>query len=126
MKSTVFWDITPSSPLEVNRRFGGTYRLHLQGRRMNQARNEHKAGSSQCSACCLLYAGFFLVLFFDTSHKAVILNSCHLPKDIEEKHDEVQKNGYFCGFVSNALLQINLGFSCTARCIGNGGVCVLL
>jgi hypothetical protein len=26
------WDITPCSPLKVNRRFGGTYRLHLQGR----------------------------------------------------------------------------------------------
>jgi hypothetical protein len=27
MKSSVFWDMTPSSPLEVNRRLGGTYRL---------------------------------------------------------------------------------------------------
>jgi hypothetical protein len=32
LKSTIFWDITPCSPLSVNRRFGGTYRLHLQGR----------------------------------------------------------------------------------------------
>jgi hypothetical protein len=24
MKSTIFWDITPCSPLRVNRRFGGT------------------------------------------------------------------------------------------------------
>jgi hypothetical protein len=31
MKSTIFWDITPCSPLKVNRRFGGTCRLHLQG-----------------------------------------------------------------------------------------------
>jgi hypothetical protein len=28
-----FWDITPCSPLSVNRRFGRTYRLHLKGRR---------------------------------------------------------------------------------------------
>jgi hypothetical protein len=27
MKSTIFWDITPCSPLKVNRRFGGVYRL---------------------------------------------------------------------------------------------------
>jgi hypothetical protein len=27
MKSTIFWDITPYSPLKVNRRFGGTCRL---------------------------------------------------------------------------------------------------
>jgi hypothetical protein len=33
LKSTIFWDITPCSPLSVNRRFGGTYRLHLQGRK---------------------------------------------------------------------------------------------
>jgi hypothetical protein len=29
---TIFSDITPCSPLKVNRRFGGTYRLHLQSR----------------------------------------------------------------------------------------------
>jgi hypothetical protein len=30
-RNTIFWNITPCSPLKVNRRFGGTYRLHLQG-----------------------------------------------------------------------------------------------
>jgi hypothetical protein len=35
---SVFWDITPCSPLEVNRRFRGTCRLHLHGRRISQAR----------------------------------------------------------------------------------------
>jgi hypothetical protein len=30
MKSTVFWDISPSSPLKFNQRFGGIFRLHLQ------------------------------------------------------------------------------------------------
>jgi hypothetical protein len=29
MKSIIFWDMTPCSPLSYNRRFGGTYRLHL-------------------------------------------------------------------------------------------------
>jgi hypothetical protein len=28
-KRTIFWDITPCIPLKVNRRFGGTYRLHI-------------------------------------------------------------------------------------------------
>jgi hypothetical protein len=32
MKKAVFWDVAPCSS-GVNRRFGGTYRLHLQGRR---------------------------------------------------------------------------------------------
>jgi hypothetical protein len=33
VKSTIFRDITPCSPLSVNRRFEGTYRPHLQGRK---------------------------------------------------------------------------------------------
>jgi hypothetical protein len=33
-KSIFFWDMTPCSALSCTRRFGGTYRLHLQGRRM--------------------------------------------------------------------------------------------
>jgi hypothetical protein len=37
-KSANFWDITPCSPSSVNRRFGGTYRLHLQGQRISLAR----------------------------------------------------------------------------------------
>jgi hypothetical protein len=40
MKSIKFWDITPCSPSSVNRRFGGTYRLHLQGRKISWARNQ--------------------------------------------------------------------------------------
>jgi hypothetical protein len=40
MKSTIFWHITSCSPLSVNRRFGGTYHLHLQGVRINRARNQ--------------------------------------------------------------------------------------
>jgi hypothetical protein len=34
MKSIVFWGMTPCSPFSCTRRFGGTYRLHLQGRRI--------------------------------------------------------------------------------------------
>jgi hypothetical protein len=40
MKSTVFWDIMPCSPLKVKRRFGGTNCLHLQGQRIRRARNQ--------------------------------------------------------------------------------------
>jgi hypothetical protein len=35
-----FWDIMPCSPLKVNRRFAGTCRLHLQGRRISEARKQ--------------------------------------------------------------------------------------
>jgi hypothetical protein len=39
---TVFWDITLCSLLRLNRRFGGAYRLHVQGRRIRLARNQHE------------------------------------------------------------------------------------
>jgi hypothetical protein len=42
MESTNFWDMTPCSPLKVNRRFGGTCCLHLQGRIINRARNQRE------------------------------------------------------------------------------------
>jgi hypothetical protein len=29
LKSTIFWDMTPCSPLSFNGRFGGTYRIRL-------------------------------------------------------------------------------------------------
>jgi hypothetical protein len=51
-KSSVFWDITPCSPLKVNQRFGGTSRLHLQGRSISQARN-------QLPASCWLFGLLF-------------------------------------------------------------------
>jgi hypothetical protein len=39
-RGNVFWDITPCSPFKVNRCFGGIYRFHHQGRRINRARNQ--------------------------------------------------------------------------------------
>jgi hypothetical protein len=57
-KNSVFWYVTPCCLLNVNWRYGGTCYLHLQGKRISQARNQ------QSSACCLLYASFLLGLFF--------------------------------------------------------------
>jgi hypothetical protein len=50
MKNAVFWDVAPCRYF-VNRRFGGTYHLHLQGIRNPRAMNQRKqvgvyAGSS--------------------------------------------------------------------------------
>jgi hypothetical protein len=50
MKSAIFWDIKARSLLKVNRRFGGTYRLHLQVRRIREARN-------QCEGKCTCFHG---------------------------------------------------------------------
>jgi hypothetical protein len=51
MKSSIFADITPCSPLKVNRRFGGTVRIHLQ----------HISGGEHSKLCLPL--AFTLVSF---------------------------------------------------------------
>jgi hypothetical protein len=47
IKSSVIWDVTPCSLLQVNRRFRELCLLHLQGRRTSQARSQHEEGSNQ-------------------------------------------------------------------------------
>jgi hypothetical protein len=56
MKSTIFWDITPCSPLSVKRPFGGTYRLHLQVRKTSLT-----SGGilPTCFHACFLFRLFF-------------------------------------------------------------------
>jgi hypothetical protein len=44
LKSIIFWDMTLCSPLSFNRRFGGTYRLHLQGRRNGFSKTSQQTG----------------------------------------------------------------------------------
>jgi hypothetical protein len=58
MKSINFWDMTSRSPLGVNRRFRGTYRLHLHGRRNKFS----KKPLSILLSICLL-GGFLQNLF---------------------------------------------------------------
>jgi hypothetical protein len=60
MKSSIFCDITSYSPLKVNKRFGGIFHLHLQGRIIGQARSQHKS-----LFATYFHAGFLLGLFFD-------------------------------------------------------------
>jgi hypothetical protein len=45
--NSIFWDITPCSPLKFNRYFRGIFYLHLQVRRKTQARIQREAGSKQ-------------------------------------------------------------------------------
>jgi hypothetical protein len=45
--SSMFSDTTSFSPLKVNRRFRGTYGLHLLCRRISHAINQHEVGSKQ-------------------------------------------------------------------------------
>jgi hypothetical protein len=36
LNNAVFWDVAPCRSCEMNRSFGGTYRLHLQGRKISE------------------------------------------------------------------------------------------
>jgi hypothetical protein len=45
--SSIFWDTTPCSMLKVKQRFGVTWCLQLQGRRMSHVRIQRKASSTQ-------------------------------------------------------------------------------
>jgi hypothetical protein len=64
MKSSIFWDITPYSPLKVNQRFGGTCRLHLQDRRISLARN-YREIRWQAELLFFARVGTFLRLFLE-------------------------------------------------------------
>jgi hypothetical protein len=63
MKRIIFWDMIPCSPFSFNRRFGGTYRLHLQGRR-NKFSKPASKGLLNLFLATRLLAGF-LIYFFD-------------------------------------------------------------
>jgi hypothetical protein len=73
VKSTIFWDIPPCSPLKVNQNFGGIYRLHHQVR-ISRVRYSYQSETGRSAwylvsrssfACCLLH-GCFLLTYFST------------------------------------------------------------
>jgi hypothetical protein len=66
MKSIIFWNKMPWSPLSVNRGFGGTYSLHLQGRRNKLSKKP---------ACQLLACWFLAELISSTLKMEAICSS---------------------------------------------------
>jgi hypothetical protein len=73
-----FWDITPCSPLKFNRRFGRTCRLHLQGRKISQARNQRDSRP----ACQLL----------SQSQLVINVNICN---KIRERCNDIERQNLF-------------------------------
>jgi hypothetical protein len=47
IKSFVFWDIQPCTPVKVNQCFEGIYCLHLQGSILSRARKQYETDSKQ-------------------------------------------------------------------------------
>jgi hypothetical protein len=64
IKNAVFWDVAPCKS-SVNRCFGGTYRLHLQGRKI------HKRGNSVSSLQPPAHAGYSLADFSTLKIEAI-------------------------------------------------------
>jgi hypothetical protein len=50
LKNAVFWDVAPCRYF-VNRRFGGTYRLHLQGIRNPRVMNQREQMAVAVATC---------------------------------------------------------------------------
>jgi hypothetical protein len=72
MKSTIYCDITACSPLRVNRCFGGTYLLHLKGRKKyGEQETNVKAGGKQ------KHSFFFPEDGGNVAPKRQILNGLH-------------------------------------------------
>jgi hypothetical protein len=75
VRSSIFKDITPYSPSKVNRRFGETYRLHLQSQRISHVRRYQDIACNFRQACFILVSNlaYFSTLkmeatcFFETS-----------------------------------------------------------
>jgi hypothetical protein len=58
MKKSVFWVTMQCSLFKISLYLGATFRLHLQGRRINQARSQHDADSKQVRSTCLMMCVF--------------------------------------------------------------------
>jgi hypothetical protein len=71
MNNSVLWDLTPRNPLKVNRRFGGTCRLHLQDRKINQGRNQRESRRAR----------FLTGLFFDPEDGGYVFLESHVTQN---------------------------------------------
>jgi hypothetical protein len=77
-KSPVFWNITPCRSLKVNRRFGGTCRLHVQGKTISKARNQHEALlTCFMLVSCLAYCSTLKMEATCSSKMSVACNGLH-------------------------------------------------
>jgi hypothetical protein len=76
MKNAVFWDVAPSGFI-INRRFVGTWRLQLQGRRNNASEEKYRWLLSVCYF-------FYHEDGDDTCPETSVYNKptrCHVPED---------------------------------------------
>jgi hypothetical protein len=109
LKDSVFWDVGPYRYC-VNRRFGGTYRLHLEGRRKYpRAKNQRGQSAVTCSRCLLAREFFSSTLKMEaiSSSETSISTRCHIPGDgILHSHRRENLKSYNMHFI---LVQVTRG-----------------
>jgi hypothetical protein len=124
MKSSIFSDITPRSPLKFNGRFGGTCHLQLQGRRIRQARNQHEALFATCFTL-VSYLAYFSILTMEVTYSSETsvdfqrTTRLYIPEDVT-LHNHRSKN--LKSYIHlNVLPHLLLGFPgrCFPRYISN-------
>jgi hypothetical protein len=84
MNISVFWYIMSYSPLKVSLSFGGTYRLHLHGRR-TRVRNNDEAGSKPIRPWLLRFFLKHVQFQWTTGHcisEELNLHICRIAPDV--------------------------------------------
>jgi hypothetical protein len=82
LKSSIFSDIKPYSPVKVNRRFGGSYRLYREGRRVSQVGNNQQQ-------CALFRLHFGIEYWGDTFRRLTFTELRYVPITValRSKHE---------------------------------------
>jgi hypothetical protein len=101
-KFSILSDLTPCSLLKANRRFGKTYRFHLQSRRKGHSRNQHLTGGKRSvSSRFMSHGGFFLFLVYSFTLKMEAVCTTNMSSDYKAYIPETTNlrfNSYFQNF----------------------------
>jgi hypothetical protein len=102
MKNAVFWDVTPCRSC-VNRRFRGTQRLHLQGRKIRQrgASVSRWQSAVTCSSCFLAHGFFYPEDGGDTFFRNVGSHKMYTASHPRRRHSSV--NIFFSSVYDNMM-----------------------
>jgi uncharacterized protein YeeX (DUF496 family) len=90
--SSIFRHISPHNPLKVNRQFEGTYRLHLQGRRINRVRNQRESRRQ--------HAGFISWLENLTSYSDKIMSKSNVKTVIDVYYGTYERRNSSVGIAA--------------------------
>jgi hypothetical protein len=83
MKNNIFWDITLCSPLKVNGRFGETYRLHIQSRKIKRPGNPRNQETNRAlhilNTLAILKANTTSIICWPVAHGVFGVRALNVP-----------------------------------------------